>query len=139
MIRRHTEWVNLWNANCDSSKPRSKRELLQELDVWERTQGGNAPNQGGTAIGGSSVMRKDFDGAGWAANHDAEFKQLIASAQRKQRKPGTSTDTTVEEPDAPPEPVEVFSNFGDSPSSEFMSYGQESSYIPKKSPDHCRT
>jgi E3 ubiquitin-protein ligase RAD18 len=40
MVRRHTEWVNLWNANCDSSNPRSKRELLQDLDTWERTQGG---------------------------------------------------------------------------------------------------
>lgn len=81
MIRRHTEWVNLWNANCDSSRPRSKRELLQELDVWERSQGGHAPNQGGALGGGNSVMRKDFDGAGWAANHDVNFKQLISSAR----------------------------------------------------------
>lgn len=26
-------------------------------------------------------MRKDFDGAGWAANHDDDFKQLISSAR----------------------------------------------------------
>ena len=26
-------------------------------------------------------MRKDFDGAGWAANHDVDFKQLISSAR----------------------------------------------------------
>lgn len=26
-------------------------------------------------------MRKDFDGAGWASNHDVDFKQLISSAR----------------------------------------------------------
>jgi hypothetical protein len=30
---RHTEWVNPWNANCDSRNPRTKRELSSELDV----------------------------------------------------------------------------------------------------------
>ncbi|KAK1093233.1 E3 ubiquitin-protein ligase rad18 [Friedmanniomyces endolithicus] len=45
MIKRHTEWVNLWNADCDSDHPRSKRELLQDLETWERTQGGRAPKE----------------------------------------------------------------------------------------------
>ncbi|KAF2838756.1 DNA repair protein rad18 [Patellaria atrata CBS 101060] len=87
--RRHIEWVNLWNSNCDSSKPRSKRELLQELDTWERSQGGNAPggfNPSGT-VSTSSVMRKDFDGAGWAKNNQNQFSQLIAEARKKRNKP----------------------------------------------------
>ena len=79
MVRRHTEWVNLWNANCDSSNPRSKRELLQDLDTWERTQGGRAPvtNQG------YGIMRKDFDGDGWANKNKVDFARLIADAKRK--------------------------------------------------------
>jgi E3 ubiquitin-protein ligase RAD18 len=79
MVRRHTEWVNLWNANCDSSSPRSKRELLQDLDTWERTQGGRAPvmNQG------YGIMRKDFDGDGWANKNKVDFARLIADAKRK--------------------------------------------------------
>ncbi|KAL4871132.1 hypothetical protein BDV12DRAFT_194778 [Aspergillus spectabilis] len=78
--RRHTEWMNLWNANCDSKTPKHKRELLRELDVWERTQGGNsiAPTDSM-----SSVMRKDFDSVGWSANYDNDFKQLIANARNK--------------------------------------------------------
>ncbi|GAB1733145.1 hypothetical protein NU195Hw_g5670t1 [Hortaea werneckii] len=81
MVRRHVEWVNLWNANCDSRQPRTKRELLNELDTWERTQGGRAP--GGQASFAANVMKKDFDGAGWASKNKDEFSRLIADAKRK--------------------------------------------------------
>jgi E3 ubiquitin-protein ligase RAD18 len=79
MVRRHTEWVNIWNANCDSSNARSKRELLHDLDTWERTQGGRAPapNQS------YGIMRKDFDGDGWANKNKVDFSRLIADARRK--------------------------------------------------------
>ncbi|KAI9756048.1 MAG: hypothetical protein M4579_004018 [Chaenotheca gracillima] len=92
--RRHTEWVNLWNANCDANRPRSKKDLLRELEVWERTQGTPTPGShfgagmggGPSGVGGaagSAVMRKDFDGAVWSATHDASFKDLIVKARRK--------------------------------------------------------
>lgn len=93
--KRHTEWVNLWNANCDSSQPRSKREVLQDLDLWERTQGTLAPASAGP---GSSLMRKDFDGAAWAASHNSDFQQLIANAKRK--KAGTASAAAESEKDA---------------------------------------
>ena len=82
LIKRHTEWVNLVNSNCDSSRPKSKRELLNELDTWERSQGRNILN----GLGGvetNSVMRKDFDGAAWASSHGNDFQQLIARARQK--------------------------------------------------------
>lgn len=81
LIKRHTEWVNLVNSNCDSSRPRTKRELLIELDTWERSQGRNILN----GLGGnesSTVMRKDFDGAAWASSHNNDFQQLIAKARQ---------------------------------------------------------
>ncbi|KAF7596731.1 E3 ubiquitin-protein ligase rad18 [Aspergillus hancockii] len=78
--KRHTEWMNLWNANCDSKTPKSKRELLSELDVWERTQGGHSTPSAESA---SSVMRKDFDAAAWSTNHESDFKQLIANARKR--------------------------------------------------------
>jgi E3 ubiquitin-protein ligase RAD18 len=79
MVRRHTEWVNIWNANCDSSSARTKRDLLHDLDTWERTQGGRAPapNQS------YGIMRKDFDGNGWANKNKDDFSRLIADARRK--------------------------------------------------------
>ena len=84
MIKRHKEWVNIWNANCDSNRPRGKRELLQELDSWERTQGGKAPNSNGLA---STIMRKDFDATGWANSNKSDFSRLIADARRKKSNP----------------------------------------------------
>ena len=91
LARRHGEWVNLWNANCDSSKPRTKRELLHELDCWEKSQGGLASNMVGGVNGGSSVMKKDFDGSAWAANHNEDFQRLIAKARQKPKTPAAST------------------------------------------------
>ncbi|PWY87063.1 DNA repair protein rad18 [Aspergillus sclerotioniger CBS 115572] len=78
--RRHTEWMNLWNANCDSKTPKSKRELLRELDIWERTQGGQAQPSGDIT---DTVMRKDFDATAWSTNHEDDFKRLIANARKK--------------------------------------------------------
>ena len=83
LIRRHTEWVNLWNANCDSLKPRSKRELLHDLDVWERTQGGSTPVAQNSSSSTNAVMGKDFDGTAWSASHADDFRQLVARARQK--------------------------------------------------------
>ncbi|KAI9724119.1 MAG: hypothetical protein M1812_000838 [Candelaria pacifica] len=93
LIKRHTEWVNLWNANCDSSRPRTKREVLQDLDIWERSQGGHAPNTNGALNSGGSLMKKDFDGAGWAASHSEDFQQLIANARKKKSAPSPKAET----------------------------------------------
>ena len=90
--------MNLWNANCDSRIPKTKRALLQELDIWERTQGGNATGPSPFMVN-NTVMRKDFDAAGWSANHDDDFKRLIANARKKSEAqvrstiPGASADS----------------------------------------------
>ncbi|PGH23725.1 DNA repair protein rad18 [Polytolypa hystricis UAMH7299] len=94
--RRYTEWMNLWNANCDAKEPKSKSELVRELDIWERTQGSLAPPQG-SATGGVSVMEKDFDGSAWSATHGDNYKALIANARRKSQRRASG-----EKPQAPP-------------------------------------
>lgn len=80
--RRHTEWMNLWNANCDAKAPKTKEELRRDLEIWERTQGGTAP-QSGASIGPNAVMAKSFDAAAWSTNHDDDFKRLIENARKK--------------------------------------------------------
>ena len=96
LMKRHTEWVNLVNANCDSSRPRTKRELLNELDSWERSQGRNILN-GLAGNETNSVMRKDFDGAAWASSHGNDFQQLIAKARRKPpAKEGSDVDNEAD-------------------------------------------
>ncbi|PGH03323.1 DNA repair protein rad18 [Helicocarpus griseus UAMH5409] len=83
--KRHTEWMNIWNANCDSKVPKSKRELLRELDIWERTQGGQA-STASNLNPSNSVMRKDFDATAWSTTHGDDYKTLIANARRKREK-----------------------------------------------------
>lgn len=96
MSRRHTEWINLWNANCDSSRPKSKRELLHELDVWERAQGGLVAGSFGGIGGGSggqnAIMKKDFDAEGWKRANRDDFGRLIEEARKKARLKAASTE-----------------------------------------------
>lgn len=99
LIKRHTEWVNLWNANCDSGGRKTQRELLRDLDAWERTQGGKAPNVNGLS---STIMKKDFDGLGWANSNKDDFSRLIADARRKK-----STSATGSVPEASEKPEMV--------------------------------
>ncbi|KAJ9149075.1 Postreplication repair E3 ubiquitin-protein ligase rad18 [Pleurostoma richardsiae] len=80
--KRHKEWITLWNANCDSDRPKRKHELLHDLDVWERTQGAKAQTQSRSANLGAQIKDKDFDGAAWAAKHEDSFKDLIAAARK---------------------------------------------------------
>jgi E3 ubiquitin-protein ligase RAD18 len=88
LIRRHTQWVDIYNANSDSPRPKAERQLLKELDVWERTQGGHAPGQGQS--GPVGVMRKDFDGGEWTGKHKDQFSDLIAQARAKRKAAATA-------------------------------------------------
>src|ERR1700709_648507 len=87
MEKRHTHWLNLWNANCDSDKPRPKQELLRDLASWETTQSANSNSYG--------VTRKDFDGDKWSKGHNDDFKKLIEEA-KKQRQ--AKLNNVVDEP-----------------------------------------
>ncbi|KAJ5083548.1 Zinc finger RING-type [Penicillium angulare] len=79
--RRHTEWINLWNANCDSESPKTRSQLLRELKIWEDTQGGASTVTSFSER--NTITSKEFDAAGWSADHKSDFERLIASARRK--------------------------------------------------------
>jgi len=80
--KRHKEWITLWNANCDATKPKSKSDLKRELETWERTQGGKVTASTSTQMG-AKIRDKDFDGKAWSNQHNDDFQQLIAKARRK--------------------------------------------------------
>jgi E3 ubiquitin-protein ligase RAD18 len=88
MKRRHIEWINLYNSNCDADESlrKSHRQLLRELEEWEQTQGGKANNKE------STIMKKDFDGEGYAKSHKTEFEDLIARARQKRATPKTDSE-----------------------------------------------
>jgi E3 ubiquitin-protein ligase RAD18 len=74
--------MTIWNSNCDAAQPRKHRELLQDLETWEKTQGGRAPTTGRSAQNAAIIKDKDFDGSAWAAKHDSSFKDLINQARK---------------------------------------------------------
>lgn len=103
MKRRHIEWLNIHNSNCDAddSVRKTKRQLVKELEEWENTQGGRAD------IKESKIMRKDFDGNGYAKSHKNDFDDLIAQARKKRSAPksndkdatnGQKNDATQHDP-----------------------------------------
>jgi E3 ubiquitin-protein ligase RAD18 len=85
--KRHREWLTIWNANCDAARPRSRVELLRDLDVWEKTQGTRAPLNFHV-----EVRDKNFDTSAWGIRHDTSFKNLIARARGSKRIPATFTE-----------------------------------------------
>ncbi|KAH7163610.1 hypothetical protein B0J13DRAFT_39711 [Dactylonectria estremocensis] len=98
--RRHKEWITLWNANCDAARPKKRGELLQDLDIWERTQGGRAPVIGRTVQNAAMIKHKEFDGAAWASKHDSSFKDLIASARKSKLEAKKKADEAKKEAEA---------------------------------------
>ncbi|RDL40010.1 uncharacterized protein BP5553_04350 [Venustampulla echinocandica] len=101
MERRYTEWVTLWNANCDATHPKGKTELKRELDTWERTQGSRA--QATSSLNpGAQIRDRDFDKAAWSTQHDGSFKELIANARSKVRAKAATPDS----PSRPTPPLE---------------------------------
>ncbi|KAL3426028.1 DNA repair protein rad18 [Phlyctema vagabunda] len=99
--KRHTEWVSIWNANCDSKQPRRKAELKQDLEKWERTQGAGSFGIGGNGLKpGAQLLDKDFDGMAWSSTHDNSFKELVANAKRK-----PPTGVAAPAPSAPADPL----------------------------------
>ena len=107
MIRRHVEWVNIWNANCDSDKPRTKRELLRDLDSWEHSQGGFAKENTGPH---TSLMAKDFDARAYAQTNKDDFSKLIEQARQKAKakaeEPTTSNEARSTDAEAKQDNVE---------------------------------
>lgn len=98
--RRYTEWITLWNANCDAAKPKSKGELKRELDIWEKTQGGRVMVSSASQIG-AQIRDKEFDGKAWSNKHDSDFQQLIANAKRKVKVQSTPTPSESNETATP--------------------------------------
>lgn len=94
LSRRHTEWVNLWNANVDAGAPRSKRELLDELRKWDRSIG-REPDQFGTS---NQVMKKDFDAKAWSTGNKDDFTRLIEQARQGRNKQQTQQKKEADEP-----------------------------------------
>ncbi len=74
--RRHTEWVNIWNANTDSKSPESKSTLLHRLNVWEQN------------LSTYSQRQPELDPMEWNHSHQQDFRALIEAARDGANRPG---------------------------------------------------
>ncbi|KAF2395644.1 DNA repair protein rad18 [Trichodelitschia bisporula] len=86
MMRRHVEWVNMFNANNDAEHPKPRGQLLRELDEWDKFQGGWA----------ARVKKpKETDGQEYIRQHKEHYEELKAAALASMRK---AVAKPVEEP-----------------------------------------
>lgn len=84
LVRRESEWINIWNANCDALRPRSMRELGKELRLWEEQQMHLAPSnqqqQGAQAQ--AQAGKKTFEDArAYSKQQNETFKALARKAR----------------------------------------------------------
>lgn len=129
--RRHIEWLNIYNSNCDAddSMRKSKRLLMKELDEWEQTQGGRADSKE------SKIMKKDFDGTGHMKSHKSDFDDLIARARQKRATPkvdgaddSNKPEAITTHPDPPQSTTQHSHNSNPSPSA--LTHGALTSHGP---------
>ncbi|KAF8446499.1 hypothetical protein BGX38DRAFT_1058777, partial [Terfezia claveryi] len=80
MVARHSEWVNLYNANLDSLRPKPTRVLVQDLELWEKTVGKDFLS---SALGGERRPTKlpGWSDEGWKREHDRMFEDLVKQAR----------------------------------------------------------
>ncbi|RDA85132.1 hypothetical protein CP532_1573 [Ophiocordyceps camponoti-leonardi (nom. inval.)] len=142
--RRHKEWLTLWNANCDATNPKKRSHLLQDLDLWERTQGGRAPVPT-RLVSAAAVKDKDFDTVAWAAKHDSSFKDLIASARKskleatKRPEANGSADKEDNPADSTEEKADVVSSGQHQPSLPASSIAKDSAEFIDDRAQPCST
>jgi hypothetical protein len=98
--------MNLWNANCDAKLPKSKRELLRDLEIWERTQGGMAPSLGPPS-GPNAIMAKSFDAGAWSTSHGDDFRRLIEDARKKKDMQIRAKEPEVTAQESGNQPIDV--------------------------------
>jgi len=87
---RHKEWVNLHNANIDSKYPRSRQELLIELQRWDITQQ--------HIMNSTRGDKRRLDGEDWERKCKDEFTELARRAREsaKRKKVGDTLDEGME-------------------------------------------
>ncbi|KAL8692715.1 MAG: hypothetical protein Q9218_002304 [Villophora microphyllina] len=107
LIRRHAEWVNIVNANADSSRPKTKREMLRELDTWDRSTGRSITNSSSDQSITGAIMNKQFDGTAWSLNHNANFQDLISKARQTNISPHKSPIHNESPPESNAEAVDL--------------------------------
>ncbi|KZT52460.1 hypothetical protein CALCODRAFT_487103 [Calocera cornea HHB12733] len=92
--QRHAQWITMYNANLDSSKPKAVELLRRDLDRWERLRVRDEKEKE------ARVSR--VDSKGYEKSQDDHFAKLIAQARASAKgnpnviKQGATSDKPIE-------------------------------------------
>ncbi|XP_048347360.1 E3 ubiquitin-protein ligase RAD18 isoform X2 [Sphaerodactylus townsendi] len=102
LIKRHQEFVHMYNSQCDSLNPKSVEEIVKELENNEKTraqlESKMAGNYGMTFTKHQAENEIDEIHRDYRKKHKAEFQLLIDQMNKRKKKPN-KTRTEKEEPE----------------------------------------
>ena len=95
MVERHRQWINIWNANLDSTKARrSAAQLRRDIIAWERTK----------ASAKDHHTHVDRQRTTWVKSNKSQFDDLIQKAKlgalkdKKLRDVGSNSSLSAKQP-----------------------------------------
>ncbi|SPC61377.1 related to postreplication repair protein uvsH/nuvA [Ustilago sp. UG-2017b] len=97
MVQRHRQWVNIWNANLDSTNARrSLPQLRQELAAWERTKASAKDH---------SVLVDRHKSTWVQKSNKSQFDELVQKAKIATTASSSSSHATTQSPLTTPNPT----------------------------------
>uniref|UniRef100_V5F067 SAP domain-containing protein n=2 Tax=Kalmanozyma brasiliensis (strain GHG001) TaxID=1365824 RepID=V5F067_KALBG len=110
LVERHRQWINIWNANLDSTKARrSAAQLRKDLAAWERTK---------TSAKDHSA-HVDRQKTTWVKTNKSQFDDLIQKAKMGASKDKKLRDAAGSEADSAQQPTTIHGTHeGQNPNSE---------------------
>ncbi|KAG0285600.1 E3 ubiquitin-protein ligase rad18, partial [Linnemannia gamsii] len=107
MAKRHAEYTTIFNANCDSTRPKPVSELKKAMQVWEKAYEQD--------LGAKEAQRRILE------QQQQTQRQILAANEAKRHANGDAADTTAAGMDSPGStPPSSQSNNGRSSSSTFV-------------------
>jgi DNA repair protein Rad18 len=96
MIKRHKQWVRMYNANLDSRNPKSDRTIRGELEDWEALHSKVSSNNMNKRNGDGAVIGDENGMLDHATKYATEFQELVQEIQdRKRRKKGVEDESIL--------------------------------------------
>ncbi|XP_073431047.1 E3 ubiquitin-protein ligase RAD18 isoform X2 [Dendrobates tinctorius] len=89
MVRRHQEFLHMYNAQCDSLNPKSAAEIVTEIEKNEKVRSalGTKQENGMTFTKDQSEEQIDQIHQDYRRKHKTEFQQLIEQMKRRWKTP----------------------------------------------------
>lgn len=82
--KRYTEFIALWNSNLDSKHPKSKKQLHQDIQSWDRIQTRSVPR----------FSSQDITDAHENGAFDSNFEDLIQKARTSLKRKAEPAEAT---------------------------------------------